>query len=413
MPVAVERRISVRSGTAAGASFKVRIGLKRKQNMKTIKLVSGTLVLVLAAGHAIIAAEKQEQKPEFKTEPGWVWQLEPRSFSWPANSSGGGMALRLDELAGEKLLLTIAYPIELSRDIVKFRPVAFGTAGNRFEFGESGAAGTKQVRQEAHILDLKTAPREQIKYLAIEKLTKENSREIIAPAAFQKLKEAGLSALPYPVVGKPYEFELTTIEGKKITSRDFRGRVVLLDFWAKWCTPCMAKMPKLKETFGKLNRHGFDIIGLNHDRSVEIAKRTITRQELPWPNVLAPLEEADYELWKQATGIFETSIPRLLLLDRNGILRADVSPDNLEAEIEKLVGKTDGSKTVLRFFHPVYLPGADPRCLFRSIRSCLALARTAGSTSMPALASAASIITSSSIYPSTVSTICPSRLIMN
>jgi peroxiredoxin len=101
----------------------------------------------------------------------------------------------------------------------------------------------------------------------------------------------------------------------------------------------MAKMPKLKETHKKLNRQGFEIIGFNHDQSLEVAKRTIAREELPWPNVLAPTEESQYELWKQATGIFETSIPRLLLLDRDGILRADVSPANLEMEIEKLVGK--------------------------------------------------------------------------
>ena len=68
------------------------------------------------------------------------------------------------------------------------------------------------------------------------------------------------------------------------------------------------------------------------------------------------------------------------------------------------------SGIVNRQFH---LSGAEPRCLFRSIRSCLALARTAESTSMPAFARAASTKTSPSIYPTTVSTICPSRLIMN
>lgn len=302
------------------------------------QLLLGSAVL-LAVGIDSFSAEREETKLEFKNETGWIWQVEPRPANWPVKTSGGGLTLRLDELKDEKLLLTMAYLKESARDVVKFRPVAFSTSGQRFEFKEAGSSGTKEIIHEGHVLDFKEAAREQIKFFGVEKLTKENSRAVIAPYAFRKLKEAGVAALPYPVVGKPYEFELTTIDGKKISSKDFRGEVVLLDFWAKWCTPCMAKMPKLKETFGKLNRDGFEIIGLNHDQSLEVAKRTIARQQLPWPNVLAPVEQSHYELWRQATGVFETDIPRLLLLDRDGVLRADVSPANLEAEIEKLMRK--------------------------------------------------------------------------
>jgi len=295
--------------------------------------------ILLAASSAGFGAEKEVGKPDFKNETGWVWQVEPRPFSWPANISGNGLTLRLDELKEEKLLLTMAYLVESARDVVKFRPVAFSTSGERFEFIEAGFSGTKEVRHEGHVLELKGSPREQIKFLGVEKLTRENSRAVIAPRAFRKLKEAGVAALPYPVLGQPYEFELITIDGKRISSKDFRGKVILLDYWATWCTPCMAKMPKLKETFGKLNRDGFEIIGLNHDQSLQVAKRTIARQQLPWPNVLAPVEQSHYELWRQATGIFETDIPRLLLLDREGVLRADASPANLEAEIAKLMSK--------------------------------------------------------------------------
>jgi len=315
------------------------VRVKKNHELQTMKRLLISCAILLAASSGGFAAEKEEGKPDFKNETGWVWQVEPRPFSWPVKTSGNGLTLRLDELKEEKLLLTMAYLAESARDVVKFRPVAFNTSGERFAFGEAGLSGTKEVRHEGHILDLKAVSREQLRFFGVEKLTRENSRAVIAPHAFRKLKEAGVAALPYPVVGQPYEFELTTIDGKRISSKDFRGKVVLLDFWAKWCAPCMAKMPKLKETFAKLNRDGFEVIGLNHDQSLEVAKRTIARQQLPWPNVLAPVEQSHYELWRRATGVFETSIPRLLLLDRDGVLRADVSPANLEEEIAKLMSK--------------------------------------------------------------------------
>jgi len=62
----------------------------------------------------------------------------------------------------------------------------------------------------------------------------------------------------------------------------------------------------------------------------------IGQQALPWPDCLAPLD-AQRELWWSATGT--RSLPRLLLLDRNCVVRADVSPQDLTAEIEKLMAE--------------------------------------------------------------------------
>jgi hypothetical protein len=78
-------------------------------------------------------------------------------------------------------------------------------------------------------------------------------------------------------------------------------------------------------------------VGLNHDQTLEAAKRVTGQQALPWPNVLAPLDNGQRELWWSATGT--RSLPHLLLLDRDGILRADVSPHDLTTEIEKLMGQ--------------------------------------------------------------------------
>jgi peroxiredoxin len=310
---------------------------KGSRNMKTIIPPLIISVISLATSLGSLGADNDELKPDFQNDTGWVWQMSPSPAGWTQRAADGGMVMRLDELKGDRLLLTFAYPVASGHNVIKFRPVAVSKSGQRFEFRRDGTTGTKEVFQEGHVLDLRGIPRDQINFLGIEKLTKDNLQNVIAPNAFQKLKEAGAAALPYPVVGKPYEFELASIDGRRIASKDLRGKVVLLDFWARWCGVCMAKMPKLKETFARLHGRGFEVIGINHDYSLEVAKATIAKQELPWPNVLAPVEKSQRELWEQATGAF--SIPRLLLLDREGILRANTSPSDLEAELEKLIGK--------------------------------------------------------------------------
>jgi thiol-disulfide isomerase/thioredoxin len=294
-----------------------------------------TLAAVLVIG---VGTTGHGAEPAFETEQGWGWHLRPIHAGWGLTAQQG-MVLRLDELKGEKLLLTMAHTQDSVKDVVRLRPVAFDGAGKRVEFRNDSSGSTGNAALKAYVMDLKEMPQDRIKFIGIEKLTREGLEKVVAPAAHRKLREAGaeVNVLAYPKVGEPYEFELTTIDGKKISSKDLRGKVVLLDFWAKWCGPCMAKMPKLKQTYARLNGAGLEVVGVNHDNDLETAKRVIAEQKLPWANVMAPTAEEQRTLWYAASGT--QALPRLLLIDREGVLRAEVSPYQLEAEIEKLVGK--------------------------------------------------------------------------
>jgi thiol-disulfide isomerase/thioredoxin len=72
----------------------------------------------------------------------------------------------------------------------------------------------------------------------------------------------GLTLLAGTVVP---DFEFTDFNGKRRSLSEFRGRVVLLDFWASWCSPCLADIPDLKRVYQKFHAQGFEIVGMNSE----------------------------------------------------------------------------------------------------------------------------------------------------
>src|SRR2546428_10531767 len=99
--------------------------------------------------------------------------MKPDPAGWTQRGAEGGMVMRLDDLKGDRLLLTFAYPVASGRDVVKFRPVAFSKSGQRFNFRLDGTTGTKEVFQEGHVLDCREITGDQIKFIGIEKLTRD------------------------------------------------------------------------------------------------------------------------------------------------------------------------------------------------------------------------------------------------
>src|SRR5262245_41009869 len=90
-------------------------------------------LLLLAAGVGVPAGDAQEQIVPFTNEAGWVWQLKPQPAGWQSLSTAG-LSMRMDELKDGQLLLTLAHSVAASQDVVRFRPVAFNAARQRFEF---------------------------------------------------------------------------------------------------------------------------------------------------------------------------------------------------------------------------------------------------------------------------------------
>ena len=130
------------------------------------------------------------------------------------------------------------------------------------------------------------------------------------------------------LVGKPVpDFTVKGLDGKELTMKDFKGQVVLIDFWATWCGPCIKEMPKIKKTYAKFKDQKFAIIGISLDKSIDPLKAYITKEELSWK-----------QYWDQdrtVRNLFGVKfIPTAVIIDGEGIVRkAKVGGFDLEAAV--------------------------------------------------------------------------------
>jgi thiol-disulfide isomerase/thioredoxin len=234
------------------------------------------------------------------------------------------------------LIVTMAHPASTNRSgLSEFRPVAFDGQNNRHVLERLCGGATEQVAMYRFRLDPKKLPAEKVNRLGVEMLTPEGVR-LLARQALARAKKEGVEVLPPPNVGAKYEFALTALDGRKVRSQDLRGKVVLIDCWATWCSSCMALLPDLIGLHEKWHEAGLEVVGISFDEDPAKVRKAVRALKLPWPQVLVPADEATRRLWQEAAGI--GGLPRVLLIDRDGTLHAD-SPENLEKAVAELVKK--------------------------------------------------------------------------
>jgi thiol-disulfide isomerase/thioredoxin len=143
------------------------------------------------------------------------------------------------------------------------------------------------------------------------------------------------------LIGNPIELKGTTVDGDEFDWAQYRGKVVLVDFWATWCGPCIAELPNVKETYEKHHEHGFDVVGISLDDDADELKAFIEKREIPWTNLFGTEEARGWE-HPMARRYGIDAIPATILVDREGkVVTLSARGEELGELVEKLLGSVD------------------------------------------------------------------------
>lgn len=108
------------------------------------------------------------------------------------------------------------------------------------------------------------------------------------------------------------DFQFTDFDNKKHKLSEFRGKYVLLDFWAAWCPPCRRELPYQKDAYKRFQARGFEILGMNNDEDPSVVKSWLKRNGISWPQAqMTSIRELEIRYRIQ---LFPTS----LLIDPEG-----------------------------------------------------------------------------------------------
>lgn len=162
------------------------------------------------------------------------------------------------------------------------------------------------------------------------------AQEVLESAAPDGAKESAQGLLrKFDSLGKPVDIEFTAIDGREVDLAAMKGKVVLVDFWATWCGPCVAELPNVKAAYNKLHPKGFEIVGISFDKDQEKLEAFVEKEDIPWPQYF------DGKFWDNDFGrqYGISSIPTMWLVDKQGNLIDMEARNNLQAKVEKLLAE--------------------------------------------------------------------------
>jgi thiol-disulfide isomerase/thioredoxin len=145
--------------------------------------------------------------------------------------------------------------------------------------------------------------------------------------------EGKLRLLELP--GKPMEISGTLLDGTAFDQKKLAGQVVLVDFWATWCGPCIAEIPNMTAAYEKYHDKGFEVVGISLDEERADVEKFVTDKKLPWPILFAG------KGWQDPVAQFYgiSGIPQLVLIGRDGnVITTDVRGEKLEERLAEIFG---------------------------------------------------------------------------
>jgi thiol-disulfide isomerase/thioredoxin len=139
--------------------------------------------------------------------------------------------------------------------------------------------------------------------------------------------------------GHPMEISGTLLNGKPFDPQSLAGKVVLVDFWATWCGPCVAELPNVLEQYEKYHKDGFEVVGISLDQDRAALEKFVDEQKLPWPILF---EESKGDGWQHplATYYGISGIPTVILIGRDGnVITLNARGEKLGEQLDAIFKK--------------------------------------------------------------------------
>ncbi len=156
------------------------------------------------------------------------------------------------------------------------------------------------------------------------------------PEAAAQLQEVIRSTQSFLPGAEAPDFTMETPDGKMLSLKDLRGKVVLIDFWASWCGPCRRENPNVVKAYKKYHERGFDVLGVSLDKDRKRWLDAIEKDGLIWHHV------SDLQGWNNAAARLYgvSSIPHTVLVDPEGkIIARNLRGPALEQKLAEIFGE--------------------------------------------------------------------------
>jgi thiol-disulfide isomerase/thioredoxin len=134
---------------------------------------------------------------------------------------------------------------------------------------------------------------------------------------------------------QPLELKFKAVDGREVDVSKLQGKVVLIDFWATWCGPCVAELPNVLRAYKELHPKGFEIVGISLDSDKAELEGFVKEKGMEWPQYF------DGKGWQnEISGKYGIdSIPAMWLLNKKGMVVSTNARDGLEAQVKKLLAE--------------------------------------------------------------------------
>jgi thiol-disulfide isomerase/thioredoxin len=187
---------------------------------------------------------------------------------------------------------------------------------------------TRQLAQMSQLGPATAAMRDQVTDLigTMQTQTGAMMKERLASAAKLRAME-----------NKPLEIAGVLNDGKQFSTANWKGKVILVDFWATWCGPCREELPRVKKAYADWHAKGLEVLGVSCDNDGDdLSKFLSANKDMPWPQLFDAKNPGWHPLAK-SYGI--DGIPTMFLIDKKGVVRTVEARENFEELIPKMLNE--------------------------------------------------------------------------